>query len=101
MTPPRGVGDAAPYSGNPVSFSSPLPSFYGKKFAATGAKIAVIMPATAIARPLMAPSISPICRALLVPIACADVPSAKPFASGSVMRQTLPVSYTHLTLPTN
>ena len=37
----------------------------------------------------MAPSISPICRALLVPIACADVPSAKPFASGSVMRQIL------------
>ena len=35
----------------------------------------------------MAPSISPICRALLVPIACADVPSAKPFASGSVMWQ--------------
>ena len=37
----------------------------------------------------MAPSTSPICRALLVPIACADVPSAKPFASGSVMWQIL------------
>ena len=28
-------------------------------------------------------------QGLLVPIACADVPSAKPFASGSVMRQIL------------
>ena len=46
-------------------------------------------PATAMDRPLMAPSTSPICRALLVPTAWAEVPMPTPFAMGSVMTKVM------------
>ena len=46
-------------------------------------------PATAMDRPLMAPSTSPIWRALLVPTAWAEVPMPTPLAMGSVMWKTL------------
>ena len=43
----------------------------------------VISPATATERLLIAPSISPISRAFVVPIAWDAVPIARPFATGS------------------
>ena len=48
-----------------------------------------ISPATAMERPLMAPSTSPICRALLVPTAWAAVPMPTPLAMGSVIWNSL------------
>ena len=75
--PPSGTRASGAASSTPRLF--PLSPLYGKKFAATGASIAVMIPATAIASPLMAPSTSPICKALLVPMAWAEVPSASPF----------------------
>ncbi len=47
------------------------------------APITVNKPATAIARPLMAPSISPISIAFAVPMAWEEVPMAIPLAIGS------------------
>ena len=44
----------------------------------------VISPATATERLLIAPSISPISRAFVVPIAWDAVPIARPFATGSL-----------------
>lgn len=55
------------------------------RFTNTGQSTAVSTPATAMDRPLMAPSTSPICRALLVPTAWAEVPMPTPLAMGSVM----------------
>ena len=55
--------------------------FY-KNIANTEAPTTVQSPATAIDKELIAPSISPISIAFTVPIACADVPSAKPLAIG-------------------
>ena len=53
------------------------------------AKTTVIKPETTMERLLIAPSISPISKALAVPSACADVPIATPFATGSEIRQNL------------
>ncbi len=47
------------------------------------ADMTVISPATATERLLIAPSISPISRAFVVPIAWDAVPIARPFATGS------------------
>ena len=54
-----------------------------------GTLTTVISPATAIDRLLMAPSTSPSSRAFAVPIAWADVPSARPFAIGSLIPMSL------------
>lgn len=54
-----------------------------------GIRITVTMPATAIDRPLMAPWTSPISRALVVPRAWATVPMPTPWATGSVILNTL------------
>lgn len=51
----------------------------------TDANITVRIPDTAMERLLIAPSTSPISIALAVPIACDEVPSARPFDIGSVM----------------
>ena len=59
----------------------------------TDAPITVRRPATAIARLLMAPSISPSSIALAVPMAWAEVPSASPLAIGSSMRASLITVY--------
>lgn len=53
------------------------------------APITVLNPATTIARLLIAPSNSPISIAFAVPMACEDVPNAKPFATGCLIRNTL------------
>jgi hypothetical protein len=55
---------------------------YNTHFINIGIKITVIIPATPIANPLIAPSTSPNSIALVVPKACAEVPSAIPFAIG-------------------
>ena len=49
----------------------------------SGTTMTVISPATAMERLLMAPSTSPSSSAFEVPMACAEVPSASPFAIGS------------------
>ena len=54
-----------------------------------GTATTVIRPATAIDRLLIAPSTSPSSSAFAVPIACAEVPSASPFAIGSLMPTSL------------
>lgn len=66
--------------------------FFYKKFANTLAPTTVSIPATAIERLLIAPSISPISIALAVPTACADVPIATPLAIGSVILNTLHIN---------
>ena len=50
------------------------------------------MPVTAIARLLIAPSISPISIAFAVPIAWEDAPNANPFEIGSVILNILQIS---------
>ena len=55
----------------------------------TEAAITVRSPATAIARLLIAPSTGPSSIALDVPMAWAEVPSARPFAIGSSIFATL------------
>ena len=55
----------------------------------SGAIKAVSTPASAIARLLMAPSISPISNAFAVPIAWEAEPMATPAANGSVIFKTL------------
>ena len=62
------------------------------KFANIEHKITVIIPVTAIARLLMAPSISPISMAFAVPIAWEDAPNARPFETGSVIRNIFHIS---------
>lgn len=52
----------------------------------------VIIPVTAMARLLIAPSISPSSIALAVPIAWEEEPRARPFAIGCVMRKILQMS---------
>ena len=49
----------------------------------------VIIPATAIDKLLIAPSISPISIAFAVPMACDAEPIASPFAIGSVILKIL------------
>ncbi len=58
-------------------------------FAKNEANITVIMPATAMDKELIAPSVSPISRAFEVPMACADDPSPIPFAIGSFILKIL------------
>ena len=53
-----------------------------------GAAITVRIPATAMERLLMAPSISPSSNAFAVPSACEDDPIAIPFATGSSILKT-------------
>ena len=52
----------------------------------------VSIPATAIDKLLIAPSISPISIALAVPIACAADPNASPLAIGSFILNILHIS---------
>ena len=79
-----------PISCPPLPYSLPMviiiknASFY-MKLANTDAITTVHNPAMAIARLLMAPSISPISMALVVPMAWEAEPIAMPFATGSVM----------------
>ena len=60
-----------------------------KKLANTLAPTTVSIPATAIERLLIAPSISPISIAFAVPTACDDVPIATPYAMGCVILSIL------------
>ena len=59
------------------------------RLAKTDIRTTVIKPQTAIESPLIAPSTSPICSALVVPRAWLQVPMATPFATGSVTRNSL------------
>ncbi len=56
---------------------------------ARGMRATVIIPASAIDSPLIAPWISPISRALAVPMACATVPRPMPWATGLFILNSL------------
>ncbi len=55
--------------------------------------ITVINPATTIDKELIAPSISPISNAFVVPIACAAFPQAKPMDIGCVIAKILQTAF--------
>ena len=57
-------------------------NLYYKRFNIIGTTITVIIPAIPIDKLLIAPSTSPISKALVVPNACAEVPNAIPLATG-------------------
>ena len=74
-----------------VRLNTSRPSFFNLyiRFAKNEANITVIIPATAMDRELIAPSVSPISRAFAVPIAWAEEPSPTPFAIGFVILNIL------------